>query len=262
MDNTTAERAVTWDIAEDGYILETRTLIGTVELKGIEANPRNVIASVEISVPTVPFVQVTGPNGLMSSDASATYKFAMGNMPDDISALTVTFRVEDAFFEEQGLNPLDGWEIIQKSGWVQNGEYWDMKVTFVKHGGSEAGKFDFFEAIMALKEGASGTTSVEILEASAASPGKVTELIIVGPAMTNVDPYSRFDVNRDGVVDLADVAAAAYFFMMEVGDANWEKPYTFEGLDKPIYPYYADVNSDGVVDTEDLIQILISFTVI
>jgi Ca2+-binding EF-hand superfamily protein len=82
-----------------------------------------------------------------------------------------------------------------------------------------------------------------------------------GQAVTEIEAFSRFDVNRDGKVDLADVAAAAYFFNKRAGDTGWDVPEQFDSAASPsgkveVSPVRCDVNRDGVVDIEDLIQIL------
>ena len=58
--------------------------------------------------------------------------------------------------------------------------------------------------------------------------------------------YSRFDVNKDSVVDMSDVDAALVAFMTEPGDANWNAA--------------CDVNYDGIVDILDLALIRSNFT--
>jgi Ca2+-binding EF-hand superfamily protein len=81
--------------------------------------------------------------------------------------------------------------------------------------------------------------------------------------VTVIDPYSRFDVNRDGVVDLADVAAAAYFFMKMSNDADWSELKTFDsaaGKVVLVSPERCDVDRNGQVDIEDLILILANFS--
>jgi hypothetical protein len=206
-------------------------------------------------------VYVTGPEVLRTDDNSALYKFSMKNMPADISAITLTFSVEDSFYTERSLYGLNGWDIISQSEWVAEGAYWVKTLTLAKAGGEAAGNFEFFGAMLNYS-GAIGTTQVEIVDIVAATPGGVILLRNAGPAVTVAEPYSRYDVNRDGVVDLADVAAAAYFFMSDSSDANWSTPVKFDNGASGIYvaPKDCDVNLDGVVDIADLILILANFT--
>jgi hypothetical protein len=62
---------------------------------------------------------------------------------------------------------------------------------------------------------------------------------------TEVTPhYSKYDINRDLVVDQLDLTAAQLYYAAREGDDNW------------MLPKIADVNEDGRVDIEDLILIL------
>ena len=71
--------------------------------------------------------------------------------------------------------------------------------------------------------------------------------------------YSRYDVNRDGVVDMGDVSAAAYFYMAGSEDADWSTVVLYEG--KELVAAWCDVNNSGRVDITDLILILNNLTV-
>jgi hypothetical protein len=184
------------------------------------------------------------------------------DMPKNVSLITLSFKVEDAFFYGQSVKSLNGWSIVQDSGWAQDGDYWIKEVMLVKAGGAEAGNYDFLEVALEYR-GAVGTTQVEIVGASAATPGESLALHIGKPAVTVIDPFSKYDVNRDGKVDLADVAAAAYFYMKISSDADWSefKPFANAvGEDVLISPERCDVNGSGQVDIEDLILILANFS--
>ena len=62
---------------------------------------------------------------------------------------------------------------------------------------------------------------------------------------TEVTPhYSKYDINRDLVVDQLDLTAAQLYYAAREGDDNWDAAKI------------ADVNEDGRVDIEDLILIL------
>jgi hypothetical protein len=200
-----------------------------------------------------PTITVAGPEVLTKSDTTATYKFSLANMPANTGALTMTLRVEDAFFTGQSLYPLGDWVIVSDGPWVQNREYWDKTVTFGKAGGT-TGDSDFYEIVLNIREGAIGITEVAIIDASAATPGGIVAVYNAGPAVTEVIPFSRYDVNRDGVVDLADVASAAYFFMTRDTDSDWFTLLKFDNIF--VSPERCDVDSNGIVDIEDLILIL------
>jgi hypothetical protein len=233
---------------------EVNRLAASLNLKIAQAEDRTMIT------PT-PTIYVDGPEEVFASDTTATYKFSMNMMPANVSAITLTFAVEDAYFTGQSISAVDGWGILLEGPWEQDGAFWLKTITFTKAGGTGAGDYAFFELVLNCKA-AIGTTDVEVLEVSAATPGGRVLVKIAGPAVTDFDLYSRYDVNRDGTVDLADVAAAAFFFMANARDANWKVDKVFKdasGNELKVSPYRCDVNRDGVVDIADLIGILNNF---
>ena len=125
-------------------------------------------------------------------------------------------------------------------------------------GGGDFGDCRLFDLELAINNGVNGVTTVETVSIKAATPSEMFDIGIAGSVTTEVSSFSRFDVNRDGFVNLADVAAAAYFYDARRADPDWLVEKTFEPL--KIAPAYADVNRDGVVDVEDIILILNNYT--
>jgi hypothetical protein len=207
---------------------------------------------------TTPRVYVSGPESLYASDRTATYKFSLNVMPANTNAITLTFSVQDAFFTGNSLYALGDWQIIKESGWIQNDAIWKKTVSLIRAGESDAGNFDFYEIVLNVKEGVSGITEVAIVDILAATPGKTVSVVNTGPEVTDISTFSRYDVNQDGKVDLADVASGAYFYMVKNSDANWPVPQTFG--DVSVSAQRCDVNNDGIVDIEDLILILANFS--
>ena len=215
----------------------------------------------------VPSAFIKGPSKVMLSDDTAAYTFSLRGMPSDIGAVNMIFQVEDKFFFEQELVPLNGWAFVTNPAWELSldEEYWTKSVVLSKAGGSgDVTYFDFFQAVLGCKD-VSGTTAVELVAISVATPGST--VVIKGadmyPQVTVFSPYSKYDVNEDGVVDLADIAAAAYFFMAESVDLDWTVAIEFDdGADGflSVTPVRCDVNDDDVVDIEDLILILNNFS--
>jgi hypothetical protein len=211
----------------------------------------------------LPRVVVDGPAEIFLSDVTAEYTFSMLFMPEKVSALTLTVAVEDAFFFGQSLNAVNNWGILAQTDWERDasGSFWLKTLTFTKAGGATSADEEFFVMVLENRF-ADGTTSVAISDVTAATPGAASLIAITNDAVTESIVYSIFDVNRDGKVDLADVAAAAYFFMASEEGANWEIPMSFptgvEGESVSISPKRCDVNKDGAVDINDLILILVN----
>jgi hypothetical protein len=218
------------------------------------------VAKAKETLKLKPTAIVTGPAKISAvSDKEAKYIFSLKYIMEKINAVTLTFSVEDEYYTGQGLYVLDGWSVASEGNWEKDGNCWLKKVTLHRAGDTVIENSDLFEYVLNVK-GKDGSTEVKIIKAEAATPGKVVTLEIGSAAETLVDQYSTFDVNKDGKVDLADVAAAAYFFMANSGDAKWSVPVGFYGLDKTICPYFADVKNDVKVDIDDLILILLNFT--
>jgi 2',3'-cyclic-nucleotide 2'-phosphodiesterase (5'-nucleotidase family) len=209
-------------------------------------------------------IRVTGPEALMSSDTKAKYTFSAQKLSTGVNTITLKFRVEDAVFSGNDQYTLGNWRVLADSGWAADGDdAWTREVTlFNGIGGQDSlvsGSFDFYEAVFNYKgANEAGFTQVEIVSATAAGPGGLAKFYIGDPAVTRLVNRSRYDVNGDGVVDLADVAAAAYFFMSKNTDTGWNIELEFDLV--KVAPSYCDVNGDGKVDIEDLIAILANFT--
>jgi hypothetical protein len=231
---------------QDGAVLATDTyeiVVGTgIEVKG-------------------PTVVVTGPKTVTTNDTSVTYTFSLANVPEDITLIKMTFEVEDKYFSSESLKGLNGWVVAKEYGWVPAGDFYAMEVLMVKAGGAPEGNYDFFEAVLKNKCEL-GFATVAITAADVSTPGSVVPVEIGAPAVTEILlGRSIYDVNGDGKVDLADVAAAAYFFTAKSSDENWKTPIFFDDGEggKYIAPIAADVNKDGEVDIADLILILNHF---
>ena len=211
-----------------------------------------------------PGALVSGPSALWASDTTATYTVSVRNMPELTSAIKLTVSFEDRFFSAQSFAPMGGWRITEDPTWQRMGDNWQMEVVLAYVGGADAGRYDIYQATLANKGGVDGTAEFKIVGIEAATPGWDFAVEIVGSAVTAVSSWLLYDVNRDGKVTLADVAAAAYFFMAQKADADWAVLVNFENPDIVgglfVSPERCDVNFDGVVDIEDLILILNNFT--
>ena len=73
----------------------------------------------------------------------------------------------------------------------------------------------------------------------------------VPPAVTTrVLTYMRFDINRDGRLDIADIGDIIYYlYLRQEGSAAWIE---WEG-------WKFDTNGDGVIDITDLLYIISYF---
>jgi len=213
---------------------------------------------------TQPF-GVTGPvsavvtlsgvtNVVVGNDA--TYTVSVGDV-SKLATVTLQFEVDGAYFSGKSFTGLNGFDVLGDVEWIQAGNgVWTGRVTLVSFGGvSSIGALDIFEMVFSSNSKLLGTTDVKLVNAvlsgydGADVAVYIDSLIANGLVQTSIGQYfSRYDVNRDGVVDQLDLTTAQLFFMAKEGDANWNTAKA------------ADVNGDGRVDIEDLILILKNIT--
>jgi hypothetical protein len=211
---------------------------------------------VKTVAPVSAVVSLSGvANVVVGNDAAYTVSVS------DVSKLatvTLQFEVDSAYFSGKSFTGLNGFDVLGDVTWTQTDGVWTGRVTLVNFNGgvsSAAGALDIFEMVFASNSKLLGTTDVRLVDAvlsgydDATAAVYIDSLIATGLVQTVIGQYfSRYDVNRDGVVDQLDLTAAQLFFMAKEGDANWNTAKA------------ADVNGDGRVDIEDLILILKNIT--
>ena len=114
-----------------------------------------------------------------------------------------------------------------------------------------SGSFDIFEVEFAVAANKLGPTDV-ILDVGMTSfqGGQFDSVIGNGTVTTEfMKWYSKFDVNKDDVIDLNDITFALQYLLVTEFDAEWAVAYV------------ADVNDDGVISAADLSLILANYTV-
>ena len=240
------------------------------------------------AVPTVDEIQISieGPATLEGNGAIGEYTVKVLNAKEKLAAVTFTIGYPAGKFDvalDASDDPIEevlgDWTTLADSaydkdtgdflGWTYDAidEYYYRTITLVWFGGAAIpGDYDLFKFSLAMSEDVDTTETVAVIvkDGTTSLGGNVIELGLYndGEAETELIPYSIYDVNRDGTVDLADVACAAFFYMAEDTDGDWEDKYPFEifGTNPVEYlwvpPCQADVNGDGVVDIEDMILIM------
>ena len=253
----------------EGYVISGIVANGTGIADNLNATRNTQLQNMRtpmVAKVVAPTAYVKGPAQIYSSDKTATYTFGLEWMPQQISTIEVKFRVEsNELFPSGSVTALHNFlnNPAFDSGWVMVGANFERELTLLRPGENTSESFDFLELVLDIKDGAEGTAKVEIMQISPSRPGGVVSTEIVN-ATTTVLAYSKFDGNRDGTVDLADVAAAAYYFGMMDDDPRWNVAEEFETNDPSvkisIVPMHSNVNDDDVIDIEDIIQIILNYS--
>ena len=268
--------------------------------------------------PAKPSILITGPDAIYK-DGPGTFVVAAKSLPNFSSAVsfTVSYPVDLVTALDAAGLPLEPttptiiyWAVAADTGWKLNtaGDLMERTMTlyyaqdYTSGGGlAKTGPYGLYELfafeltpVLALADDyvddPDNPIIAEIVVANNAKGATGGGWFPLGGYTKEVEsvPFVIYDVNRDGSVDLADVAAAAYLFMCKVGDHDWDNLVEFEkfGSD-PLELYYSDgmrcdVNSmylkdkdtgdfildakgekilvgygDGVVDIEDIIAIMV-----
>jgi hypothetical protein len=193
----------------------------------------------------------------------ATYTVSMGN-GNGTNIVTISITADGDYLNLATVEPLNDFFMLGTATWNNVGaNLWKTTVTLMYPGLLPAsGSVDILKITGSARElvgqttvtlsdpaliGNTGSGSGPLL-AEVAIPDAVTDIV------ARVPVYSKWDLNRDGTVDMLDVSVALYFYLMTDADPNWETILYNDRCAKD-----ADVNGDGVVNQADLIEIMANF---
>jgi hypothetical protein len=163
-----------------------------------------------------------------------------------VGAAEFTLRVDSDFLT---FNSISGaFSVIGSTPWENvNDNVWEA--TFTLFGTPLSGNANLFDITFNIQNGIAinSTTKIEIFDVQLAYGASYIN------GLYNDDITVKFvglrhDLNGDGFVNLLDISIAATYFMVTKDDPQWTEASI------------ADVNDDGIVDIEDLIQILLNYT--
>ncbi|MCL2172846.1 MAG: fibronectin type III domain-containing protein [Candidatus Bathyarchaeota archaeon] len=188
---------------------------------------------------------------------TATYTVSVADV-SQLATVTIQFKVDSTYFTGKSFTGLNGFDVIGDITWIPMGNnVWIGRVTLVNLSGgiSSADALDIFEIVLSSNDNSLGTTDVKLVDAalSGYADGNtavyIDSLIAHDLVQTVIGQYySKYDINKDGVVNQLDLTTAQMYFMAKEGDANWNTAKN------------ADVNGDDRIDIEDLILILQNIT--
>ena len=115
-----------------------------------------------------------------------------------------------------------------------------------------SGDFDIMNLTFNVEEGKLGLTDVKLDNVKISYAGEPIDFLYASNKVTTelIQWYSRYDVNKDGVIDLNDLTYALQFLGVSSGDPEWEQAEV------------CNVNDvDDEIDINDLILILTNYTI-
>jgi len=197
-----------------------------------------------------PIVTFSGTTSIIVGE-DAKYTVSVANM-ERLATVTVWFEIEDPFFTGKTFSGLNGFTLLGDINWIREGDKWIGRATLLQlgEGVTTTDALDIFEMVFSSKT-ILGETTVKLTGIQLSGYDEVGVSVFINAEIADAmvvtlvaQYFSRYDVNRDGVVNQLDLTAAQRYYMVETGDDNWSVAQR------------ADVNNDGVVNIEDLILVL------
>jgi hypothetical protein len=200
-------------------------------------------------------VSITGADAVVSGPgATAEYAVSYKNAPK-ISGIELEFEIDGDYLEANEFTAV-GFSFFGDGNFgtpvywrIEDGK-WIGKVTLINAAGT-GGDSDFLKMAYNVKEGIVGVSGVTLRYVELSYEGFTipSEISVASAATTFSKYYSRYDLNKDGTVNLNDITYALMYFMVGTGEPGWEKAEA------------ADFNGDGCITVEDLVLILANYTI-
>jgi hypothetical protein len=204
--------------------------------------------------------------------------YTLGVRGEKLRAVELEFTVQGDMVTGKSVTGLNGFSVASGIHWtpLMTGNLWKGSVTLGYDGagvfGTGMGVMDIAEfAFNPLKAGNSAMKIVSFRAVGLEGTNMVDmySYIAGGTATTSIEvvpKYGPFDFNRDGVVDLLDLAIALLYVGYDSTHADWNGPgYKVVDVHKvPIYAFMCDVAPLGVgdnkVDMADVLEVYINYT--
>ncbi|MCL1809858.1 MAG: dockerin type I domain-containing protein [Clostridiales bacterium] len=191
-----------------------------------------------------------------------------GNVLD----LELEFVVDGNMLAFMDIEPLNGFERIDGISWKSlGGDVWKGSVTlgypsgdgtgFTLKGTADIAKFVF--APRALGETTVELTSVKVAGLRNEVTAYIDFVIEAGKATTFIDKlvYSKYDLNKDGIVDALDLGIMLLYCGFDSDSPNWATLVKVkDSRGNGVTASMCDVNGDGMIDMLDLLDLFLHYT--
>ncbi|MCL1810133.1 MAG: dockerin type I domain-containing protein [Clostridiales bacterium] len=193
----------------------------------------------------------------------------------DVLTVNATFEIDGGLLAFKGIEGLNGFDTVGGISWrSMGGEVWRGTVTMgYPDSGTETGTgfnstpyADIAKLTFAPRAAADVSVTLYRIERVTGKVDlnvvDVEAFIESGVATTTIELlYSKYDLNRDGTVDALDLAMVLLYCGWDSDSPDWDteiKVYDSHG--KGVTAKTCDVNSDGMVDMLDLLDLFIHYT--
>ncbi|MCL1983697.1 MAG: dockerin type I domain-containing protein [Clostridiales bacterium] len=191
---------------------------------------------------------------------------------ENLLSVELEFEVDGNMLAGKGVEALAGFESVDGIAWSYAGDgVWKGTVTLGYPSGGSTGftseepvdiaKFIF--APRAAGDVAMKLTGFRAVVLDDEYTAYVESVIIAGEAVTNVDQrvFSKYDLNRDNKVDALDLGIMLLYCGFNTQSAGWSTLVKVnDSKGKGVTASMCDVNSDGIIDMLDLLDLFIHYT--
>ena|GEM_PF-2854966 len=213
----------------------------------------------------------------VDSDVSGDieYTLALWCM-ENLLNLEIEFTINGDILSGKGIETLtDGFDAISDIKWSYMGDgIWKGAFTVgytpggVTTGYTAAGRTDLLKIVFSPR--GKGSSDLKLTGVKASKLDMGTQMVVNAPviideaiATTNIDrlTYSKYDLNKDGVIDALDLGIMLLYCGFKEEDAEWATLVKVnDSKGNPVTANMCDVNSDGMIDMLDLIDLFINYT--
>ncbi|MCL1808721.1 MAG: S8 family serine peptidase [Clostridiales bacterium] len=248
------------------YVPETGGFVTDERFDGYVWSGLNVAEqTVALEVPV--FVSLsTDVVSYVSGDVEYTVSVAKTN---DVLDLELEFAIDGDMLAGKGIVGLNGFDTMNQILWTHAGNnLWKGTVTLALPSGSTTGltseaAVDIAKFVYSPKGFGNATmtiTSAKVVGLFGDTTKYVPALIENGAA-TTVIARSKYDLNRDGVVDALDLGIMLLYCGFDADSSSWGTLVKVnDAWGNPVTASMCDVNGDGLIDMLDLLDLFIHYT--
>ena len=187
---------------------------------------------------------------------------------DHLNTVAFEFTVAGGILEYHGLDPVNGFQAMPIKWTKLADSLWKGELTLVYPGGVITSKDALDIVRIFFNATAYGDASITLNSAKVTMQPKAGGEIVSADAAIETEKaatsvvkvYSKYDLNKDGQADQADLAIVA--LACSVSDSNplWNQKVAEDSHGDPVTYAMCDVNNDGRVDMLDLLDVFLNYT--